>query len=232
VIDHLPFEHELTDIVLLACGEKCIDAGLRAPKTRVEPHNWSKKINNALSHCLIQWPNWTGIFDLEGEQRDIYGRVVSQELGLSTPYAGYVPTQLPLTEKALIMKDVGDALIDVSKADYFTILPTLQTMSVPDTPFGAVSNLSERGSDVPTPAATPTATTIEIPAVDGLLTSKSDSPTDSSILHTNGASDSTPPSSTVSLTSTDCNSSFESDSPLRGHKARNSLSLNWFIGPS
>jgi hypothetical protein len=28
------------------------------------PHNkWSKVVNNATSHCLIQWPKWTGVLD-------------------------------------------------------------------------------------------------------------------------------------------------------------------------
>lgn len=221
------------DIVLLTCGEKCIDAGLRAPKTQVKPHNdWSKKVNNAVCHCLIQWPNWTGIFDPEGEQRDTHGSVVTQEMGLSTPYAGCAPMQQPLTEKTLSMKDMDDALNDVSKADYFTMPPTLPTLAVPDTPLGAVSNLSERGSAVPTPIAASIATSVEIPAVDGSLTSDSDSPTttDSCIIHTNGASD-TPP--TLSPSDADCNSSFDSEGPTRGHKVRISLSDEyWVFGPS
>ncbi|KAF2632668.1 hypothetical protein BU25DRAFT_417273 [Macroventuria anomochaeta] len=219
VIDHLPFEHELTDIVLLACGEKCIDAGMRAPKTQAEPYNpWSKKVNDAACRILIQWPNWTGIFDTEGDQRDTHGDVVSQEAGLSTPYAEYAPLpppQLPLTEKTLNMKDVGDALNNATKPDYFNIQPALLPLSGTDTPLGAVSNLSERGSEVPTPTALSIATTDEIRAVDGSITSGSGSAASSYILHANGASDSTPEISPISPS---CNSSFENDGPPRGHK--------------
>lgn len=204
---------------------------MRAPKTQAEPYNaWSKKVNNAACRFLIQWPNWTGIFDTEGDQRDTHGDVVPQEAGLSTPYAEYAPRshqQLPLTEETLSMKDIDDALSSVPKADYFNIAPT-QSLSVPDTPLGAVSNLSERGSEVPTPTGLSTATTIEIPTVDGSLTSGSDSVTSSYILHINGA-----PTPEISPTSTYCNNSFESDGPPRNHKVRKSLSDNyWIFGPS
>ena len=234
VVDHLPFEHELTDIVLLACGEKCIDAGMRAPKTQAEPYNaWSKKVNNAACRILIQWPNWTGIFDTEGDQRDTHGDVVSQEAGLSTPYAEYAPLtqpQLPLTEKTLNMKDVGDTLNNITKAGYFNIALPRQPLSTSDTPLGAVSNLSERGSEVPTPTELSTATIDEIPPIDSSITSGSESVTSSYILHANGATDSTPD---ILPFSTSCNSSFENDGPPRGHKVRKSLSDNyWVLGPS
>lgn len=237
MVDHLPFEHELTDINFLGCGEKCIDAGMRAPKTQAEPFlAWSKRVNNTACRFGLQWPNWTGIFDSEGEQRDMYGQIISQEAGLSTPFAEYAPSppqQLPLTEQALNLKDIGDALNNVSKPDYFNI-SSLQPPTVPATPLGAVSNLSERGSEVPTPTAL-SVTTSEIPAVngvDGTLNSGSgsDSGTSSRILHANGASDSTPE---MSPTDSSCNSSLGSDGPPHGHKVRKSLSDNyWVLDPS
>ncbi|KAJ4362209.1 hypothetical protein N0V95_001453 [Ascochyta clinopodiicola] len=227
VVDHLPFEYELTDIILLTCGEKCIDAGMRAPKTQAEPYNaWSKQVNNVACRCLIQWPNRTGIFDTEGDQRDMHGDVVAQDAGLSTPYSEYPPSapQLPLTEKTLNMKDMGDALNDVAKADYFTFPPTPRPLVVPDTPLGAVSNLSERGSEVPTP------TTNDVPTVDGSITSGSVSATSSYIFHANGGHDSTPE---ISPTSTHCNSSIGSAGSARGHKVKRSLDYNdWVSGPS
>jgi hypothetical protein len=53
VIDHLPFQQELSDLSVLVCGDKCVDAGLRAPRSA--------------AGCTIQWPAWTGVFDAEGE---------------------------------------------------------------------------------------------------------------------------------------------------------------------
>jgi hypothetical protein len=237
VIDHLPFEHELTDINFLGCGEKCIDAGMRVPKTDAEPFlAWCRRVNNTPCHFALQWPNWTGIFDSEGEQRDVHGHVVSQEAGLSTPFAEYAPSppqQLPLMEKTLSLKDLGDALKDASEPNYFNI-PYLTPPSMPATPLEAISIRSERGSEVPT-EATLSAAAIEIPTVDGVdgsdsSGSGSDSGASSRILQSNGASDSAPE---ISPTDSKCNSSFGSDGPSHGHKARKSLSDNyWVRGPS
>ncbi|KAF1934036.1 uncharacterized protein M421DRAFT_200 [Didymella exigua CBS 183.55] len=237
VIDHLPFEHELTEINFLGCGEKCIDAGMRAPRTHAEPFlAWSKRVNHTACRFGLQWPNWTGIFDSEGEQRDVHGQVISQEAGLSTPFAEYAPSppqQLPLTEKTLNLKDIGDALNNVSKPDYFNIpYPTPPLM--PATPLGAISNLSERGSEVPTETAL-SSTTTEIPTIDGVDDVESsgpglDSGASSPILHANGASDSTPEMSPMVFS---CSSSFGSDGPALGHRVRKSLSDNyWVLGPS
>ncbi|KAJ4374263.1 hypothetical protein N0V83_003004 [Neocucurbitaria cava] len=67
VIDNLPFDHELSSLVLLTCGDDCIDAGLRAPKTTEVAHsNWGEAAANGLAHCRIQFPRWTGFFDGEG----------------------------------------------------------------------------------------------------------------------------------------------------------------------
>lgn len=159
VIDHLPFEHELSQIVLLTCGENCVDSGLRAPKSRKAPHNkWSRAINNATSHCLIQWPNWTGIFDDHGDQRNKLGIVVPQELGLSTPAEEFAPSPVvPLTEESLSMKQLDDALVTPRESGYFSACPTCLDSSVAQTPMGAMSTISVRGSEVPTPTNVSTA---------------------------------------------------------------------------
>lgn len=233
MIDHLPFEHELTDINFLGCGDKCIDAGMRAPKTDAEPFlAWCRRVNNTPCHFALQWPNWTGIFDTAGEQRDVHGQVISQEAGISTPFAEYAPSppqQLPLTEKTLNLKDIGDALGDISERDYFNI-PSLTPPSMPATPLGDVSNMSERGSEVPTETAL-SVTITEIAAVDGVdgsssSDSSSGSVASSRILNSNGASDSSPE---ISPTDSKCNSSFGSDSPSQGHKVRRSLSDDYWV---
>ncbi|KAF2823469.1 hypothetical protein CC86DRAFT_396240 [Ophiobolus disseminans] len=149
VVDYLPFEHELSQIVLLTCGKHCVDSGLRAPKSRVAPQNkWSEAVNNATTHCYIQFPKWTGIFNEQGDQRNKLGIVVPQEL---VP----IPT-VPLTEESLNLKALGDAL-DTPKQNYFS------TRSV-------ISNISTRGgSEVPTPtiASSATAHSPAISAIDG-----------------------------------------------------------------
>ncbi|KAF1947344.1 hypothetical protein EJ02DRAFT_140610 [Clathrospora elynae] len=156
VVDYLPFEHELSRIVLLTCGKNCVDAGLRAPTTLRAPRNrWSRAVNNAVTHCLIQWPNWTGIFDDHGDQRDKHGDVVSQEVGLSTPASEFPssPT-VPLTKAILHMKELDDALDGVKDECYFASPKALLSSVVaqtPMTPVSMVSNLSTRGSDVSTP---------------------------------------------------------------------------------
>ena len=239
MIDHLPFEHELTDINFLGCGSKCIDAGMRAPKTDAEPFlAWCRRVNNTPCHFALQWPNWTGIFDTEGEQRDVHGQVISQEAGLSTPFAEYAPTpqlQLPLTEKRLNLKDIGDALGDISKRDYFGFLTP---PSMPVTPLEDVSNMSERGSEVPTETAL-SVTTTEIAAVDGVDGSDSSdssaaSAASSRILNNNGAASESSPEisptdSKCNSSFRSCNSSFGSDGPSQGHKVRRSLSDNYWV---
>ena len=125
-----------------------MDAGLRAPRTGITPHNsWSRSVNNATSHCLIQWPNWTGIFDQEGEQRDQSGQVVPQELGLSTPYEEYAPgSPIPLTEEALSMKDVGEVLDVAARRSSYHFPPTPAVELEPMASLDAVSNTSTYGS--------------------------------------------------------------------------------------
>jgi hypothetical protein len=197
VIDHLPFEHELSRIVLLTCGEDCIDSGLRAPKTLKAPHNkWSRVVNNATSHCLIQWPNWTGIFDAGGHQRNKSGEVVPQELGLSTPLENLPPSPIvPLTEESLNLKDVDEALGEPLHADSFDT-PLAPTSSVAQTPLSAVSNASTRGSDVPTPtvASSSTACSPAFPSVDGSTTTSMQSFASSDFIALDEVNSSAPPS--------------------------------------
>ncbi|KAF2270893.1 hypothetical protein CC78DRAFT_573254 [Lojkania enalia] len=76
VVDHLPFELELSQIVLLSCGENCVDAGLRAPKTAEPRNKWGCMVQNAITHCMIDFPAWAGIFDAEGRQLDELGNMV------------------------------------------------------------------------------------------------------------------------------------------------------------
>lgn len=234
MIDHLPFEHELKDINFLSCGEKCIDAGMRAPKTEAEPFlAWSKRVNNTPCRFGLQWPNWTGIFDSEGEQRDVLGQAIPQEAGLSTPFVEYAPSppqQLPLTEETLDRKDFGDTLENISTSGYFNI-PYLTPPSMPATPLDRVSILSEGGSEVSTETSLSEKAT-EIPTVDGSESSgpESDSAASSGILQANDASDST---HEVSPAGALCNVSFGSDGPAHGHKVRKSLSdTYWVRGPS
>jgi hypothetical protein len=212
VVDYLPFEHELSRIVLLTCGDNCIDSGLRAPTTPRTPRNrWSKIVNNAPSHCLIQWPNWTGVFDDHGVQRDTRGDVVTQEAGLSTPadeIASPIAT-MPLTRESLNMKDMGDALDGAAKEGYFATPKTLLFPTVTETPaMSATSNLSTRGSEIPTP----TVGSPRIPSVDGSVSSDpvspptdTGSPTDRSLSLVNSGS------TLESLASTD--SSYEVVTP-------------------
>lgn len=220
---------------MLVCGERCIDAGMRAPKTQAKPHYaWSKKVNNAACRFILQWPNWTGIFDLEGDQRDTSGNVVAQEAGVSTPYiedASSSPQQLPLTEKMLNIKDVSEGISSISGPGYFNILPRLTKLSIPDTPLGAISNLSERGSEVPTPPTLSITTSIEVITMDGSRTPGSSSMgTSCVVINTKDASDSTPD---VSPTSPSAESSFGSECLPRAHKAKRSLSDSyWVTGPS
>jgi hypothetical protein len=159
VVDQLPFEHELSRIVLLTCGEKCIDSGLRAPKTKKTFNTWSRFVNNAPSHCLIQWLNWTGIFDDNGIQRSKLGFSIPQDMPVSTSVDDLSPSPvLPLTKDLLDMKDLDDILIDSMQSGYFCRSP------VSPSPPAATSNVSERGSAVPTPTTTSSTTTYS-PAV-------------------------------------------------------------------
>ena len=80
-MDHLPFEVELNSIVLLSCGDMCVDAGLRAPKTKNSRNVWSQLVSDAPTHCIVDWPRWTGIFNGKGRQLDNNGTVIDNEEG-------------------------------------------------------------------------------------------------------------------------------------------------------
>jgi hypothetical protein len=133
VVDYLPFEQELSGIALLTCGKDCIDSGLRAPTTSRNPYN--RRGTVVKNRCLIQWPNWTGVFDECGDQ-------------------------MPLTKESLQMKDLGEALDGAVKEDgYFSAQPpwtpgsavTMTTSSrnassVPATDGNTTTILSKTGS--------------------------------------------------------------------------------------
>ncbi|KAG9187730.1 hypothetical protein G6011_05601 [Alternaria panax] len=184
VVDYLPFELELSRIALLTCGKDCIDSGLRAPKTpRTPPNRWSKIVNNATSHCLIRWPNWTGVFDDRGNQRNNQGDVVSQGTGLSIPAEEdpSVLSPMPLTKESLQMKDLGEALDGAIKDDgYFSV----QALSVPasgvEDSLSVASNVSTCGSDMRTPVATSaTRSSTKMPAMPAAVNT---SPTGESLI--------------------------------------------------
>ncbi|KAL1796895.1 hypothetical protein ACET3X_005435 [Alternaria dauci] len=171
VVDYLPFEHELSRIALLTCGKNCIDSGLR---TRIDftdqnIDRWGMIVNNATSHCLIQWPNWTGVFDDRGDQRNHQGDVVSQATGLSTPVEEYssICSPVPLTKESLHMKDLGEALDGTINDDgYFPAHPLSIPATVGKTSLSMASNVSTRGSSITTPVVPSTArSSPEMPAM-------------------------------------------------------------------
>ncbi|KAH5270076.1 hypothetical protein HBI71_064910 [Parastagonospora nodorum] len=203
VIDHLPFGHELSRIVLLTCGDNCIDSGLRAPKTGRAPQNkWSKAVNNAISHCLIKWPNWTGIFDDQGDQRNKLGLVIPHDVILSTPLDEFSPNSptVPLTKESLHMKELGEALGDVKMPDYFNDAGLLGEPAISRTPMSVFSNESERGSDVPTPTviSSTVAYSPRITTVDGTTLTTTTSFTESDTTTVSSFMDTISPTSTFS----------------------------------
>ncbi|KAI4956464.1 hypothetical protein J4E91_000675 [Alternaria rosae] len=159
VVDYLPFEQELSRIALLTCGKDCVDSGLRAPKTSCNPYNSEGKV--VRNHCLIQWPNWTGVFDDRGDP-------------------------ISLTKESLQMKDLGEALDGAAKEDsYFSAqspwppgsavtsrLQPQETVSFASLPFVPVN-------DGKTPVIL---TTTGSPAADGNTFSGTTSPTGASLV--------------------------------------------------
>jgi hypothetical protein len=213
---------------MLVCGKNCVDAGMRAPKTQAQPYYaWSKKVNNAACRFVLQWPNWTGIFDTEGDQRDTSGNVVAQGSSVSTTFIGAAstsPQQLPLTEGMLNMKDISD---DADDADNQSELDCICRLPGP--------GLTEHGLEVPSPPSLSITTNAEVPMVDGSIVSETSLTVSSHILHIHGANDATPEVSPTefSPTSESWNSSFDSNAQPRGHKAKRSLSDSyWVTGPS
>ncbi|KAF2691997.1 hypothetical protein K458DRAFT_438286 [Lentithecium fluviatile CBS 122367] len=158
VVDQLPFEHELSKVVLLTCGENCIDAGLRAPKTsRAYTWNkWGSSVNNEATHCLIRWPNFAAIFDNEGRLLDPSGNVVgSDNEESSLPF----PDLVPLTAERLNLKNLTEALETVKRHDSPTSSPTvaesLRKGPVENFPAAAIKSFCVPASidDAPSPQA-------------------------------------------------------------------------------
>jgi hypothetical protein len=231
-----------------------MDAGLRAPRTGITPHNsWSMSVNNATSHCLIQWPNWTGIFDPEGEQRDQLGQVVPQELGLSTPYEEYAPgSPIPLTEEALTMKDVGEVLDVTARRSSYHFPPTPAAETKPMAYLNEVSNASTYGSTSVTASSN---TALALPQISlRLVEDDSSTPTEgphealgTSLVQALGDSESptTTDGSGSEYTSVSAEQVTQSASKVdtvpdgfattratnsQGHRVRRSL--NWLTGPT
>jgi hypothetical protein len=154
VIDYLPFEQELSGIALLTCGKDCIDSGLRAPTTSRNPYN--RRGTVVKNRCLIQWPNWTGVFDECGDQ-------------------------MPLTKESLQMKDLGEALDGAVKEDgYFSARPPWTPGSAV-----TVTTSSPNASSVPaTDGNTPTilSTTTGSSAAEDTTFSGATSPTGASLV--------------------------------------------------
>ncbi|KAF2476578.1 uncharacterized protein BDR25DRAFT_277823 [Lindgomyces ingoldianus] len=157
VVDHLPFETELSFLVFLSCGNQCIDAGLRAPKTLNSHNTWKCYIPNAITHCMIDWPEWTGIFDPQGRQLASDGTLIglSEESKNESKYDK--GDALALTTEHLRQMDLrtneespGEALRNAygEAADLFT--PSI-LHGGPPTPLDLTSIKSMRGSPLPSP---------------------------------------------------------------------------------
>lgn len=207
---------------------------MRAPRTHAKPyHAWSRQVNNAACHFYVQWPNWSGIFDIAGDQRDTLGDVVAQGVGLSTPYtedAPDLPLQLPLTKKALNMKGIDNALNNVSKLDYFNIEPPAPDGAVPGPPISVVSNFSEHGSKSSLPTELSDGSKEGASAMNASITFDTSPDNGSDIVYVNDASDSLPE---TLPDSTSCNSSSGNAAVTHKHRVRKSLSDSyWVSGPS
>jgi hypothetical protein len=166
VIDQLPFDYELSKVVLLTCGKNCIDAGLRAPKTSLAQtlNMWGPSVNNEHTHCLIVWPNFAAIFDNEGNRLDPSGNIADSE----PP----TPTPMPLTDAHLDLKNLVEALDSVQRRDSKVSAPI--SSSNQDTPssveldkrLNTASTIALRGSPVPTPSTLSEAPTSESDAAE------------------------------------------------------------------
>lgn len=106
-------------------------------------------MNNAVTHCAISWPNWTGIFDEHGNQRGNYGQVVTPEVKVSTQIEDFpMLSSSSLTEISLQMKDSNIALDDACKG-LVQYPSTTAASSRASRPLSTASNASTRGSEVP-----------------------------------------------------------------------------------
>lgn len=158
VIDRLPFEHELTRIVLLTCGESCVDAGLRAPKTPRAPLNkWGSSVNKDNTHSYIVWPSWSGIFDNQGQLLDAEGSVDRDEERDVDPAIkeGASSDSVPLTKEFFDLEDLEAALREHKRMEPLIVpgSPLYDASQGTDgapTSLDVASNASTRGSAVPT----------------------------------------------------------------------------------
>jgi hypothetical protein len=186
VIDYLPFEHQLSLLEQLTCGNNCIDAGLRAPKLRRKSSNHESKIeDNVDARLVIRWPRWEAIFNDRGDQ------LILQDVGLSTPTIELPPApRMPLTKESLHMKELDDALGGVAiESNYFSFPATSSSALIPQTPLTAISIASTRGSEVPelaTAVLAPTSSNIYV--LDGSVTSDASSSNGGGITLVNSAS--------------------------------------------
>ena len=192
VIDYLPFEHQLSLVEQLTCGNNCIDAGLRAPKLRHRSSNHEGEIEDNLdARLLIRWPKWEAIFNDRGDQLDLHGEVIPQNVGLSTPAIELPPApMMPLTKESLHMKELDDALGGVAiESNYFSFPATSSSALIPQTPLTAISIASTRGFEVPelaTAVLAPTSSNIYV--LDGSVTSDASSSNGGGITLVNSAS--------------------------------------------
>ncbi|ORY02456.1 hypothetical protein BCR34DRAFT_574121 [Clohesyomyces aquaticus] len=109
VVDSLPFEKELASLVFLSCGDHCVDAGLLAPKTKDPLNTWNCYVSNAITHCLIDWPSWTGIFDAEGRQLASDATLVDQPTEKADDSEFDGEDSLTLTTEHLRLMDLSRA---------------------------------------------------------------------------------------------------------------------------
>jgi hypothetical protein len=139
-------------VVLLTCGSKCIDAGLRAPKiSRASTRNkWGPSVDSENTHCLIVFPNWAAIFDNQGRPLDPSGNVVGSDVGESSPAS---PEMLPLTASSLHLKGLTEVLETVTRRTRASSLATQASAdAVSAARLEVASVMTTYGSVVPTPS--------------------------------------------------------------------------------
>lgn len=116
---------------------------------------------------MIKWPNWSGIFDDQGQQRDSHGDIVQQEESRDRTLTQKRATNTPvaLTPQNLDLMNLKDALqgpfFEVSKAPHEVDIdscPETPLYSVgdgydsPETPLRGTSVAATCGSWAPTPS--------------------------------------------------------------------------------
>ncbi|KAF2110016.1 hypothetical protein BDV96DRAFT_218792, partial [Lophiotrema nucula] len=185
VVDHHPFVGdssaaipELSSLNLLVCGSKCIDAGFRAPRSTSPSKAWDHMVENATTHCVVDWPTWTGIFDADGRQLDSKGKLVDPDQKENGQHQPTIATasvvkdltgpfkQLAITTRPnLSERQMSNAREDRNEASrlhervsdrdlrHRTATPDPDLL-FPATPLSRVSNASIRGSPIPTSGST------------------------------------------------------------------------------